>query len=126
MITAFILDGFLHNFLTIDVLILYFYFSENRYSFWIGLAYDVIYSETLFLHAFLFPICSFFISKIKGNIYYFFLLIIAYHLLEYSILLMTKRHLFQIQDFYLLFKIISINIILALICNFIHKKRALT
>ena len=126
MITIFILDGLIHNFFAIDVLIFYFYFSENRYSFWIGLAYDIIYSETLFLHAFLFYILSYFISKIKGNIYYFLLLIVAYHLLEYGILVMTKVHIFQIQDFYLLLKIIMVNIILALACNFIHKKKMLT
>lgn len=126
MITIFILDGLIHNFFAIDVLIFYFYFSENHYSFWIGLAYDIIYSETLFLHAFLFYILSYFISKIKGNIYYFLLLIAAYHLLEYGILVMTKVHIFQIQDFYLLLKIIMVNIILALACNFIHKKKTLT
>lgn len=126
MITIFILDGLIHNFFAIDVLIFYFYFSENRYSFWIGLAYDIIYSETLFLHAFLFYILSYFISKIKGNIYYFLLLIMVYHLLEYGILVMTKVHIFQIQDFYLLLKIIMVNIILALTCNFIHKKKMLT
>lgn len=126
MITIFILDGLIHNFFAIDVLIFYFYFSDNRYSFWIGLAYDIIYSETLFLHAFLFYVFSYFISKIKGNIYYFLLLIVAYHLLEYGILVMTKVHIFQIQDFYLLLKIIMVNIILALICNLIHKKKVLT
>lgn len=126
MITIFILDGLIHNFFAIDVLIFYFYFSDNRYSFWIGLAYDIIYSETLFLHAFLFYVFSYFISKIKGNIYYFLLLIVAYHLLEYGILVMTKVHIFQVQDFYLLLKTIMVNITLSLICNLIHKKKMLT
>ena len=124
MISVFIIDGVISNYIVIDCILLYLYFYQNKHSFLIGLFYDIIYTETLFLHAFLFTLFSFFIKKIKDkNIFYFILLIMSYHIIEYLILLLMKVHIFNYQDIITLIKTIIINSLIAYIFDYIHKKR---
>lgn len=123
MITIFILDGVINNYIVIDLILFYLYFYHNKNSFFIGLLYDIIYTDTLFLHAFLFTFVSFGISKTrKKNIYYFILILMIYHIIEYLILLLMKVHIFTYQDIYLLIKTILINSFIVYIINYIHKK----
>lgn len=122
MITTFILDGVISNYIIIDLILFYFYFHEERHPFLIGLCYDIIYTDTLFLHAFLFFLVSYGISKIK-NIYSFFVILSLYHLIEYVLLITLKIHIFEINDIFILIRTTLINIILVYIINRIHKRK---
>ena len=124
MITMFLLEGIFSNYIVIDFILFYFYFHNPKYSFWVGLCYDIIYTGTFLLHAFLFTVVSFIISKIKEkNLYYFILVLIGYHVMEYAVLLLMNLHVFTYQDILHLFRIIVSNSILLFILDWIHKKK---
>lgn len=123
MIGIFLLDGVINNYIMIDVILIYFYFYNNKYPFIIGLCYDIIYTGTLFLHAFLFTLVSYLITKIKKlNINYFILLLIMYHIIYYLILVLMKVHIFSYGDILSLIRVIKINTIVVYVIHFIHKK----
>lgn len=121
MITIFILEGLITNYITIDLILFYFYFKKNKYPFIIGLLYDIIYTNTLFLHAFTFKIVSYLINKIKTNNYlYFTLIIVVYHVLIYLNLLFINH--FNLYSLIVLIKNIIINIIIYALLYFLNKK----
>lgn len=123
MIGIFILDGVINNYIMLDIILIYFYFYNNKYPFLIGLCYDIIYTETLFLHAFLFTLVSYLISKIKEmSIHYFIFILIIYQIIRYLILILMKIHIYNYTDIYILLRTIIINSLIVYIINFIHKK----
>ena len=79
LIISFILDGIFSNFLPsnsifnslftlVSLIIVYPYFNGNRhdyykYAFILGLAYDLIYTDTVIFYAFVFLSVSFIISR---------------------------------------------------------------
>lgn len=123
MIPFFIIDGIISNYLFIPLILIYFYYGKNKYSFLIGLLYDIVYTNTLFLNAFLFFLISYLINKIKNkNIIYFIIIINLYHVILYIILLLLKYNIFTYEYLSLLFKQIIINTVIIIIINIIHKK----
>lgn len=123
MITIFILDGIISNYFFFPTILIYFYYNKNRYPFLIGLLYDIVYTNILFLNAFLFSFISYLIKKAKGkNIVYFIIIIIIYYILLYLILLILKYNTFNYKQLLLLVKQILINTITIIIINIIHKK----
>lgn len=121
MITTFILEGLISNYITIDLILFYFYFKKNKYPFLIGLLYDIIYTDTLLLHAFIFIIISFLIDKIKGKNYlYFIFIILIYHVLIYLVLLLINP--FSIYSLIMLIRNIIINIMIYILIFNLNKK----
>ena len=79
LIISFLLDGIITNFISIDsifyplftlvaLIVIFPYFNDNKdyykSAFAIGLAYDLIYTDTLIYYSFLFLFLSFLISKL--------------------------------------------------------------
>ena len=121
MITTFILEGLISNYITIDLILFYFYFKKNKYPFLIGLLYDIIYTDTLLLHAFIFIIISFLIDKIKDKNYlYFIFIILIYHVLIYLVLLLINP--FSIYSLIMLIRNIIINIMIYILIFNLNKK----
>ena len=121
MITTFILEGLISNYITIDLILFYFYFKKNKYPFLIGLLYDIIYTDTLFLHAFIFLIILFLIDKIKDKNYlYFIFIILIYHVLIYLVLLLINP--FSIYSLIMLIRNIIINITIYILLHYLNKK----
>ena len=121
MITTFILEGLISNYITIDLILFYFYFKKNKYPFLIGLLYDIIYTDTLLLHAFIFIIISFLIDKIKDKNYlYFIFIILIYHVLRYLVLLLINP--FSIYSLIMLIRNIIINIMIYILIFNLNKK----
>lgn len=121
MITTFILEGIISNYITIDLILFYLYLKKNKYPFLIGILYDIIYTDTLLLHAFIFVIISFLINKIKDKNYlYFIFIILIYHILKYSILLLINP--FSIYSLIMLIRNIIINIIIYVLIFNLNKK----
>lgn len=121
MITTFILEGLISNYITIDLILFYFYFKKNKYPFLIGILYDIIYTDTLLLHAFIFIIISFLIDKIKGKNYlYFIFIILIYHVLIYLVLLLINP--FSIYSLIMLIRNIIINITIYILLHYLNKK----
>lgn len=121
MITTFILEGIISNYITIDLIIFYFYFKKNKYPFFMGILYDIIYTDTLLLHAFIFIIISFLINKIRDKNYlYFTFIILIYHILKYTILLLINP--FSIYSLIMLVRNIIINIMIYILIFNLNKK----
>lgn len=121
MITTFILEGLISNYITIDLILFYFYFKKNKYPFLIGILYDIIYTDTLLLHGFIFIIISFLINKIKDKNYlYFIFIIIIYHILKYLILLLINP--FSIYSLIMLIRNVILNIIIYILIFKLNKK----
>ena len=121
MITTFILEGIISNYITIDLIIFYFYFKKNKYPFLIGILYDIIYTDTLLLHSFIFIIISFLINKIRDKNYlYFTFIILIYHILKYTILLLINP--FNIYSLIMLVRNIIINIMIYILIFNLNKK----
>lgn len=151
VIVSFFLDSILTTFIPIDSIFLplfslisliviypYFHKEENSYikfSFLLGLLYDIVYTDTLFLNAFVFLLISFCIKLIheyiSNNIFnvsimgllvvtiyriitYFILAIINYLSYDFNELLVSIYSSLIINVFY--------GIILYLVTDFISRK----
>jgi len=104
MIYIFLIEGIVSNYLSSYILltlisIIFLYKIKNVYSkvIFVGFLYDVIYTDTLFLNALLFPMVLFLIKKFYHNfeknlfntILLSLLILIFYLLISYSILILV-------------------------------------
>lgn len=125
MITIFILDGIINNYIVIDLILIYMYYKKYKYPFLIGLLYDIAYTDTLFLNAFLFKIFILFSLKKETNSLYLIMLISFYHITNYLILLLLGYINFAFLNIINIIINILINIIVILIYDFYHKNKSL-
>ncbi len=151
LITSFLLDGIVSNYLPLNgiwnqlftitsLIIVYPYFNGNKreyykYSFILGIFYDLIYTDTIIFNAFMFLLMARIIVKLASvlsdtyiNLLIITLmLIIVYRSVTYILMVITGNLIF---DYHSLFKgiynSILVNIIfvitMTLITNFISKK----
>ena len=151
LITSFLLDGIVSNYLPLNgiwnqlftitsLIIVYPYFNGNKreyykYSFILGIFYDLIYTDTIIFNAFMFLLMARIIVKLASvlsdtyiNLLIITLmLIIVYRSVTYILMVITGNLIF---DYHSLFKgiynSILVNIIfvitMPLITKFISKK----
>lgn len=133
VVISFLLDNLVSNFISIkgifyplfsllSLVIVYPYNKKNylKISFIIGLLYDITYTDTLFLNAFIFLISAYFIKQIFKKIEYNYisylfaslLIILFYRISTYSILLIITYTSFDIS---ILLKSIYSSIIINII-----------
>lgn len=136
IIISFILDSIISNFIPLNsllmplftlmsLIIIYPYFNNNKKEylltcFAIGIFYDLIYTNTIIIHGFLFLTIGFIITRLNlllSNNYVndaimAIICIIVYRLIAYSLLLITANVSF---DFYILLKSIYNSLILNII-----------
>lgn len=143
LIISFILDGIFSNILPINslfnplftliaLIVVFPYYNEEKkyykHAFFIGLAYDLIYTDTMIFYAFLFLFFSFLISKatllIADN--YFGLMILSlffialFRIVTYICLIVTGNINFDLEVlFRSVYTSIIPNLIFALILNMI-------
>ncbi len=131
MIYAFLLDGIITKYLFITPLftlltLLFIYRNENRYAITliIGILYDLLYTDTLFLNAFIFLLILLLIEKIFKYIKYNFLnvllvsilIIVIYRISIYLILCLIGYLYFDYVDllFGTIYSLINIIYVIAL------------
>ena len=118
LVFSFLLDGILSNYLPINslftplfslvsLIIVYPYFNGNKrdyykYAFLLGLFYDLIYTDTLVFHAFLFLFMSFLITK--------FTLVLSDNYLNLIIITVITIVIFRSVSYILIFITGNINI----------------
>jgi rod shape-determining protein MreD len=151
VIISFLLDSILTSFIPINSIFLplfslisliiiypYFHKEENRYlvfSFLLGLLYDICYTDTIFLNAFIFLLISFFIKLINEyisnnvfNISFISMLVITiYRIITYFVLVIINYLKYDFNDLLVsIYSSLIINvfygIMLYLITDFISKK----
>lgn len=135
LIISFLLDSIVSNLVSINglflplftvmsLIIIYPYFNNKRNKFYLacfitGVCYDLIYTNTIVVHGFLFLLLGFIITRmnlILANNYINviimgLILIIIYRLVTYGLILITANASF---DFFNLFKSIYSSLILNL------------
>ncbi len=133
LIISFILDSIISNFISLSsiffplftlmsLIIIYPYFNSYKNKFYltcftIGMLYDLIYTDTIVIHAFLFLLIGFIITKLNlvlSNNYVNVAImgiisIVIYRLIAYGLLLITASVNFNIMH---LFKSIYSSLIL--------------
>ncbi len=136
LIISFILDSLISNFIPLNsilmplftlmsLIIIYPYFNnhKNKYllaCFTTGFCYDLIYTNTIIIHAFLFLVIGFIIIRLNlilSNNYVnvaimAIIIIIIYRIIAYGLLLITANITFK---FFTLFKSIYSSLILNII-----------
>lgn len=134
VIISFLLDGIISNFIPVNgifyplfslvsIIVIYPYVIKEdyfKYSFFIGLSYDLIYTNTVIFNACLFLILSFLISKIYilindskiGLILITVISIILYRSISYFVIFLTGNTTFE---FNILFKSIYSSLIINVI-----------
>lgn len=134
MIIAFLLDGIISRyfmFFPLLTLISLIYENKNKYLLVliIGILYDIVYTDTLFLNTIIFYLCLFFIEfyfrKMKNNflnkLLLGFILIIIYRISTYLFLSISNYLTF---DFLILIKSILFSLIslLYIFIRYIYEK----
>lgn len=150
-VVSFLLDGILSNYLPINglftplfslvsLIVVYPYFNGNKrdyykYAFLLGLLYDLIYTDTLVFHAFLFLFMSFLITKLTlvlsdnylNLIIITIITIIIFRSVSYILIFITGNinldyHIFLKGIYSSLILNIIYSVILLFITNFISDK----
>ena len=141
---SFILEGIFSNFISIhsilsplfvlmSLIIIYPFLLNNKESYYkicfiVGLLYDLIYTDTIIVHAFLFLIIGFTITKINlilannhiNVMVMALIIIILYRLILYCLLLLTGNISFDIFDlFQSIYLSLVVNIIYIVVMNMI-------
>ena len=136
IIVSFILDSIVSNFISLNsvftplftlmsLLLIYPYFKNNNYKYLItcfvsGLCYDLIYTDTIIIHGFLFLLIGFIVTRfslILSNSFVNILIlaivcIVIYRFITYGLLLITANTSFKwIFLFKSIYKSILMNLI---------------
>jgi len=151
VIISFFLDSILTSFIPIDSILLplfslisliiihpYFHKEENSYlifSFLLGLLYDIVYTDTIFLNAFIFLLLAFIIKLINDYIsnnmfnvsIMSLLLVIIYRTITYFVLVIINYLTYDFHDLLVcIYSSLILNvfyaILLYLITDFVSKK----
>lgn len=136
LIVSFILDSLISNFIPLNsvfvllltlmsLIIIYPYFNNNKNKYFLacfatGAFYDLIYTNTIIIHAFLFLVIGFIITRLNlilSNNYVnvaimALIVIVIYRIITYGLLLITANMDF---NFFILFKSIYSSLILNII-----------
>ncbi len=137
LIISFILDSLISNFIPLNsilmplftimsLIIIYPYFNNNKSKYLLacfttGMLYDLIYTNTIIIHAFLFLVIGFIIIRLNlvlsnnwlNVAIMAIIIIIIYRIIAYGLLLITANITF---NFFTLFK----SIYSSLLLNFIY------
>lgn len=147
VIISFILDSIVSNLVSINgimmplftimsLIIIYPYFNNNKNKFYptcffLGMAYDLIYTNTIIFHACLFLLLGFIVSKLNlvlSNNYINvaimgIIIIIIYRLITYFLLLITAAVSFNIWNlFESIYSSLIINVIFVILAYIITDK----
>ena len=146
LIVSFLLEGVISNFVTINgylaplftlvALIMICPFFENsadyyKYAFFTGLAYDLIYTDTIIFHAIIFCFMAFIIIRLNlvlSDNYVNVLIIIAicilvYRVITYGLLILVSSMSFDFLSLvFSILKSLIINLIYSVILFFVVKK----